>query len=150
MAAPYHTADIDVEGLLVVLRRDLLDRPVFDEAGVGENDIDDALLRRDDLIQPVQVGEVGDVTFDGGDIPSDRRLGLIELGLTSPVDVDIGALLDEAFGRRQADAAAAAGDDGYLVLQLRDGSPLRWVDRRACVTRRPARRAFKGCVSASQ
>jgi len=50
--------------------------------------------------------------------PFDR---FVQLVLTAPCDVDIGALGDEALCRRQTNAAVCAGDDGDLLFKPAHG-----------------------------
>jgi hypothetical protein len=51
------------------------------------------------------------------DIGAKRCGYLVEFFTTARKDVDEGALSDEALHGGEADAAGAAGDNGYLVLQ---------------------------------
>jgi len=58
----------------------------FDEAGVGEDHIDFAFLRRDRFIQAIQIVEIRDISLDGGDVLADFGDGFIQLGLTAAGD----------------------------------------------------------------
>src|SRR5262249_33672021 len=51
-------------------------------------------------------------------VPADQLDRLVELGLPPAGDEDMGPFLNESPGRRQADAAVAAGDDRDLAFEL--------------------------------
>ena len=90
----------------------------FDNASVGERDIDLALLRFDHLIKPVEVLKIGNVPLNCRDVRSDFGSGLIQFSLSSSRDEDISSLSDEPFGGCQADPAIAPCDDGHPPLAL--------------------------------
>src|SRR5262249_38939749 len=94
------------------------------EAGVGEQDVEAALLPLHCGEQPVEVREVGDVARHAGDVLADFPDRFIEFRLAASGDVDVGALGDELPGRGQADSAVGPGNDGALTFQfLRPGTP---------------------------
>ena len=80
--------------------------------GVGEEDVEAALLLFDRVEEAVQVGEVADIAANGGDVAANLLYSSVKFRLTAAGDEDIGAFRDESFCRGQADAAAAAGDEG--------------------------------------
>ena len=80
-------------------------------SGVGENNVEMAFLFFDGGEDAVEVGELGDVALDGGDVFADLFYGGVEFGLAASGDEDVGAFGDEFFGGGEADAAIAAGDE---------------------------------------
>jgi hypothetical protein len=68
------------------------------DTGVGEQDVEAALLLLHRGEQPVEVREVRDVALHAGDVPADLRYRCIELRLPASGDEDVGALGDEAPG----------------------------------------------------
>jgi hypothetical protein len=88
-------------------------RREFAKTGIGENDIESALLP-DDL----QVGKFGYVSLNAGNVAPDRLHGLIEFLLATAGDEDVRAFLDEELGGSQANSRCAAGDDCHFALKL--------------------------------
>src|SRR5215470_10591195 len=104
-----------------MLGRRLRQRHRLHYTGVGDDDVDAALLLLDRLVQAIEVGEVGDVALHDGDVAPEHALRLLELAGAAPGDEDVRALFDEPLRRRQADAAAAAADDRDLSVQFAHG-----------------------------
>src|SRR5262249_46384089 len=114
--------DVDVEHLVEVLLGDLSKRGDRQDAGVGEQDVEAALLPLHRGEQPVEVRKVRDVALHAGDVLADLCYRFIEFRLAASGDEDVGALGDEAPGGGQADAAVAPGDDRDFPFQfLRHG-----------------------------
>src|SRR6202007_1664746 len=104
-----HSLDVDVEHLVEVLLGDLSERGQGWDAGVGEQDVEVALLLLDGGKQPDEVREVLDVAWHAGDVLADLPDRFVELRLSAAGDEDVGAFGDEAPGRGPADAAVAPG-----------------------------------------
>src|SRR5262249_22004956 len=91
------------------------------DAGVGEQDVEAALLPLHRGEQSVEVREVRDVARHAGDVPADLPDRLLEFRMPAAGDEDMGALGDGPPGGGQADAAVAPGDDRDFPFQfLRD------------------------------
>ena len=82
---------------------------------VCHDDVQDAFLLFDRLIQAVEVVQVGDIALDRGHVLPDQRLRLVQLGLSWAGDKDIRAFGDKPLCGRQTDAAAAAGDQCHFA-----------------------------------
>src|SRR2546426_12047019 len=63
---------IDVEQLVEMLLGDTSQGSKFSNPGVGENDFDSP-LRLDGLIEPVKVGQFGNVALNAGNVAADCR-----------------------------------------------------------------------------
>src|SRR5260370_12649982 len=87
------------------------------KAGVDEEHVDPTCLRLYSLVNATNVGEVGGVPLNRGDLAFDRCDGLIQLGLPTTGDKNSRALLGETLGRAQTDARAAASYDCYFVFK---------------------------------
>src|SRR5262245_49479373 len=115
--------DVDGEELVEVLLADRPERGQRQEAGVGEQDVEAALLPLHGRQQPVQIRRVGDVARHAGDVLADLPDRFVQLLLAASGDEDVGALGDEPPGGGQADAAVAPGDDrDFPYLLLRHGT----------------------------
>ena len=101
-----------------MLRRDRVDGQELHESGVGEDDVHHAFFVCDGAVEPVEIVQIGDVALNGRHVAADLAPRLVEFGSPATGDEDVRALGDEPPGRCQADPAAAAGNDRYLVLQL--------------------------------
>ncbi len=88
----------------------------IDDARPGEQDVDLALLAGDLGVEPIEIGEVGNVTLHCGDTAADKRYRLVQFCLAAPGDVDERAFFDEALGGGETHTARAAGNHGDLVL----------------------------------
>src|SRR5882724_616501 len=85
------------------------------DPGVGENDIDSP-LPFDDLVETIEVRQLGNVSPDTRDAASDRLDGLIEFLLPTARDEDMGTLLDEELCAGQADPRGTTGDNCHFAL----------------------------------
>ena len=63
--------DVGVEGFVVVGFGDGAERCEFADAGVGEENVDAAFLLLDGGVEAIEIGEIGDVALDGGDVFAD-------------------------------------------------------------------------------
>jgi hypothetical protein len=102
-------ADAAVE----IARRDRAPRPrasEFGDACFGKDNIELALLFLDLFEQPVQIAELRQIPLYSRHVGPNLFHRLIEFRLRTADDKDVGALLHEAFCRRQANAAVAARD----------------------------------------
>ena len=73
-------------------------------------------LLRNDLVESIEVIELGDVGVYAGAVGAGFLKGLVELGLAAAGDEEIGAFLSKPLGGRDADAAVVPGYDGDLVF----------------------------------
>src|SRR6202043_4216906 len=96
---------------------DASQRREFAKTGIGENDIESALLP-DGLVETIQVGKFCYVSLNAGNVAADRLHGLIEFLLATAGDEDVRAFFNEELGGSQADSGRAPGDDRYFALQL--------------------------------
>jgi hypothetical protein len=116
------SAHIDVECRVVVFRRDLIERTVFDRTRISEENVDRVARLPDDGKQAVQFVESGHVGLHGRHIAADLPHSLVEFRLPPADDEHISALVDKPLCGGKADAAAAARDDGCLVREsIHDG-----------------------------
>src|SRR5271165_1814778 len=104
----------------------------FADAGIGDQDID-LSLRLHGLVEPIEVLQFRDVPLNTYDVAADRLHGLVELLLAAACYEDKRAFVDKALRRGETYSRGAAGNHGYLSLQLGH-------DRhsQACSTRQPA------------
>jgi hypothetical protein len=86
------------KSLSKVLLADRPDRGQRQEAGVGEQDVEAALLALHGGEQLVEVRPVRDVARHAGDVLADLPDRLIEFRLAAAGDEDVGALGDEVPG----------------------------------------------------
>src|SRR5439155_18718511 len=86
-------------------------------AGVGEEDIDAALLLLHRCVQAIEVREIGDVAPNAGSPLAELHHPALELGLAPAGDEDVGALVGEPLCGGEADAAAATRDDGDFPFE---------------------------------
>jgi hypothetical protein len=89
------------------------------DAGVGEKDVEFALLLPDGLINLVDILQARDISLDAGCRLADLANRLIEFFLSASSDVYFGAALCQEFGRRQSDSTAAACHKGDFPVKLR-------------------------------
>src|SRR5262249_48162528 len=69
----------------------------------------------------VEIVELRDVALQGSDVLADVLGGCGQLGLAASGYERVGTFLEEAFCRRQPDAAAAAGDESDFSVELSPG-----------------------------
>src|SRR5262249_59358450 len=69
----------------------------------------------------VEIVELRDVALQGSDVLADVLGGCGQLGLAASGYERVGTFLEEAFCRRQPDAAAAAGDESDFAVELTHG-----------------------------
>src|SRR6185312_6990415 len=124
--------EIDVDDALELLVGHLGEARVLDDAGVVDQRVDAAPRRHHRLDHPRDAPLVGDVDLEGQRFApgrANRVGGLLRGGEVDVADGDARAFVRELDRGRAADALAAAGDDGNLVLQsheanLRAGRPV--------------------------
>src|SRR6266478_2880699 len=107
-----HATCIDVEGSVVVLRRNVGSRYRLRNSGIRKKHIELAFLCFYFLVQAVQVVEIGNVPLDASHISADFGHGLIQFRLPAARNEDVGSLFDKSLGSSKPDTAAAPGDDG--------------------------------------
>src|SRR5262249_32880424 len=88
------------------------------DAGIGEDDVEPALLPLDLREEAIEAAEVRHVPLDAGPIASDLPDRRRRLGLTAPGDEDVGAFLHELLRRRETDAAVATRDESDFPFEL--------------------------------
>src|SRR5262245_18840408 len=109
---------MDVEERIIVLLSNLAERGKLRDAGVGEDDVEPALLALDLGEEAIEVAEVRHVSPDAGHISSDLLDRRRRLRLTAPGDEDVGAFLHELLRRRETDAAVATRDECDFSFKL--------------------------------
>jgi hypothetical protein len=87
--------DVDGERLVEVLLADRPERGQHRDAGVGEQDVEAALLLLHPGIEPVEVREVGDIALHARDVLADLLDRFLEFRLPAAGDEDVGTLGDE-------------------------------------------------------
>src|SRR5204863_3110890 len=100
-----------------MLGRDLAERKLASSPSVGEDDIERAAFCLHRGIQPIKVRLVRDRALYCAGVRAKLGDSSVERLLPATIDVDEGALLDEAFCGSAADARSAAGDHGGLSIQ---------------------------------
>lgn len=86
----------------------MIERLRQDDAGIGDEDVDPALVLSDLVEQAVEIGVVADVALDAFGIGPKRGDRAVEFGLSAPGDIDESAFVDEAAGRGEAKTAVTA------------------------------------------
>ena len=71
-----------------------------------------------DVIEPVEVGEAGDVALHADRAMADRLHRRVEFFLTAAGDEHLGALFGQFLRDAEADTAVAAGHDSHLVFEI--------------------------------
>src|SRR5882762_6010362 len=99
---------------------------LFAHAGVGEEDVDPALLLLDDRVEPVEVLELGDVALHARDVTADLLQRCAQLCLATTGDEDVRALTLQALRGREPDARGAARDHCHFAFVLAHGPSLPW------------------------
>src|SRR5580658_3053867 len=84
--------------------------------GIGDQDINVSFLFSYLSIQTIQIGQIGDVALNAGDIAADFPDGLFQFILAAARDENIGALREKPFRRGEAEAAGSARDNGYFSV----------------------------------
>ena len=124
--------DIDAEDLVEVLLGNRPEGRELRAAGVGEENVDAALLPLHFGVKTIEIPEACYVASNARGLLSYLIHGRVELGLPAARDEDVGALLGKASGRGETDPAVASGDDSDLSFQPFHGiAPL----YRCCGTR---------------
>jgi hypothetical protein len=113
-SAPLH---IDIEYFVEMPFRDSFKRSHFRQAGVGEDDIDRP-VSSDSFVEPVKIGQTGDVPLNAEDVVTDLVHGVVELLPLPSHDEDIRTFCDEEFCRGKSDPGRTPGDDRHFALQL--------------------------------
>src|SRR4029077_2692146 len=89
----------------------------FADAGIGEKDIDSALLLSDGFVKTIKVSQFGNVSLNPRNVGADCFHGLVEFLLPPARDEDIRTLLGEKLCRRQSNPFRAAGDDSDFPFE---------------------------------
>jgi hypothetical protein len=84
---------------------------------IGKQDIDDARLLPDDIVKPVEIGQVGDVASHASDVAANFADRGVKFRLPAACDEDARAFLGEPLRRGKPDAAICAGHHGDLAIQ---------------------------------
>src|SRR5262249_13578567 len=133
----YHARHVGPEDAVDVLPRDRAERNPLNDAGIGEDDVDASLFLANLPVDPVEVFGLGDVPLDGSHAGSAGRRCSVQFWLATAGDVDLGTLPGEFSGGGQADAGAAARDEGDLAVQFprHDVLPVAESPEASCVPR---------------
>src|ERR1700745_1021781 len=115
---PFHIAG---EDRVEMLHGDRAERRVGGYTCIREHDVELALLALDLRKEPVEIGELCDVTLHAGDIFADVLQSCSQLRVAPACDVDVRAFVDEALRGGKADAAIAACDQCDLSVELAHG-----------------------------
>src|SRR5580704_3490363 len=99
-----------------MLLSDFVQGSEFSDAGIGEDDID-FTFSRDDLVEAIKVGQLGNISLDASDVPTDCFHGLVEFSLPTTGNENVGALLHEELCGSQPDPGCAACNHCYFSLQ---------------------------------
>src|SRR5262249_33374611 len=109
---------MDVEERIIVLLSYLAQRGKLRNTGIREHDIELALLSLDLSEETIKIAQVRHVSWDVGHISSDLLGRRSQLRMTAPRDEDVRAFVHKLLRSRQANAAAAASNDGDFSLKL--------------------------------
>src|SRR2546422_3494055 len=113
-----HAFHVAVEQRVVVLLGNAVQGSEPRAAGIGEHDIELALLALDLGEQPIEIAEVRHVSSYAGYISSDFLYRPSQLRLTAPRDEDVGAFIHELLRRRPANTAVATGHECDFSIEL--------------------------------
>src|SRR6266403_2520541 len=113
-----HALHVDVEDPVVQLLGDRAQGRKHRDAGIGEDNVEPALLPLDLCEEAIEVAEVRHVSLDAGHIASDLLDRRRRLRLAAPGDEDVGAFLHEPLRRRETDAAVATRDECDFSFKL--------------------------------
>jgi hypothetical protein len=108
--------DVAVESLVKMLFRYGAERREAPSPGIGDQDINVSFLFFYLSIKTIEIGQIGDVATNAGDIAADFPDGLFQLFLAAPRNEDIGAFRDKQLRRGEAEAAGSAGDNCYFFV----------------------------------
>ena len=111
--------DVDIELLVEMFLLNLSQRSELTDAGIGEEDVEFALLLADGLINLVDIPQARDISLDTGCRLADLANRLVEFFLAASRDIYRGAALCEEFGCRQSDSAAPSCHQGDFSVKLR-------------------------------
>ena len=111
-------AHVEVEGLVEVLLGDLIEFGEFAATGTGEEDVDLAFFAFDCLVETVEIGQVGGIALNTGNVFADKFHGLIELVLAASCDEDVGSFFDEQFGCGERHAGRGCRNDCDFAFEL--------------------------------
>ena len=117
--------DVYVEVAIEFLLSDLAQALIGGDPGVGKQDVQVLLLLFDGRHDAVEIGGLGSVAYDAGDVLADRAHCLIELFLPSRGDEYVRAVGDELLRGGKADTSATAGDECHFIGQRAHGEILR-------------------------
>lgn len=106
------------------LLSDLAQALIGGDPSVGKQDVKVLLLLFDGRHDAVEIGGLGHVAHDAGDVLADRAHCLIELLLPSRGDEYMRAVGDELLRSGKADASATAGDECHFIGQRAHGEIL--------------------------
>src|SRR5947209_19321750 len=85
---------------------------------IREHNVQLALLPLDLCEEAIKIAKVRHVSLYAGDISSDLLYRRRQLRITAPRDEDVGAFVHKQLGRREANAAIAAGDECHFSVKL--------------------------------
>src|SRR5215472_3837517 len=112
------TFHVDVEDRVVELLGDRAQGRKLRNTGIGEDNVEPALLALDLGNQAIEIVKVRHISSDGGDVAPDLLDRRRQLGLTPARDEHVGAFVHELLRRREANAAIAASYECNFSFEL--------------------------------
>src|SRR5258707_13846372 len=109
---------IDVEGQVIELLGYLAEGGILRHTGIGEYDIELALLLLDLCEQAIKIAKVRHVSLHAGYISSDLFDCHGQFGITTTRDEDMRAFVHKLLCRRKANAAIATGNECDFSFKL--------------------------------
>jgi hypothetical protein len=106
---------------VIKLFGDLAERGIFCDPGIGEYDVEPALVVLDRREDAVEIVEPLDVALQGSDVLADVLGGCGQLRLAAPGYEDKSPFSDKSLRCRQPDPTATAGDESNLAIELVHG-----------------------------
>ncbi|MGY4409170.1 hypothetical protein ACVWW4_000906 [Bradyrhizobium sp. LB7.1] len=113
-----------VERAVVVLLRDVAQRHLLGDAGIGHDHVHLALRASDGVRNAVEIRKAGCVGLDRGDVAADELHRLVERFPATAEDERVRAFLHEPLGDGKPDPAVAAADHCDLAFQSRHDTSL--------------------------
>src|SRR5580698_3280160 len=108
--------DVAVECFVKMLFRYCAEGSKGAAPGIGDQDVNVSFLIFYLSIQTIEIGQIGDVALNAGDIAADFPDGLVQFVLAAARNKNIGAFRDKPFGRGEAEAAGGVGNNCYFSI----------------------------------
>jgi len=101
-----------------VFFRDFPELSKLVESRINEQDVDAPGLLPYGFINPIYICQVGSVSANSGNVPTDLSNGLVQFRLTAPGNEYLCAFGNKALGSAQSDTCAASSNDGNFVREF--------------------------------